>query len=249
MSKRTGFTLIELLVVIAIIAILAAILFPVFAKARSKALQNNCLSNIKQLALAGLMYATDNDNCFPLVAYDWTQYPWDWNISLQVYIKNKQILLCPSATGTVAVNESDYALNRNFCLATATPSGSANASATWSYGAFTGKIDSVVQVSKCILFAETNYRNNNSKGMIWIDGADALWDGLNPPNDNCFKIHGGGANYAFCDGHAKWIPPMAISASPYMAPYATTTTSPSNNIYGANVGTAIQAWYDKTVNM
>src|SRR5450759_2619705 len=58
-SKRTGFTLIELLVVIAIIAILAAILFPVFARARAKAQQTVCLSNLKQIGLAFMMYASD----------------------------------------------------------------------------------------------------------------------------------------------------------------------------------------------
>lgn len=62
---RRGFTLIELLVVIAIIAILAAILFPVFARARAKALQNNCLSNVKQLTLGIIMYASDYDEKFP----------------------------------------------------------------------------------------------------------------------------------------------------------------------------------------
>jgi len=65
MRKAHGFTLIELLVVIAIIAILAAILFPVFARARAKAQQNNCLSNIKQLALGTLMYVSDYDDRFP----------------------------------------------------------------------------------------------------------------------------------------------------------------------------------------
>jgi prepilin-type N-terminal cleavage/methylation domain-containing protein len=67
--NRTGFTLIELLVVIAVIAILAAIIFPVFAKARAKARQTSCLSNIKQLGLATLMYADDNDNTFPPFGY------------------------------------------------------------------------------------------------------------------------------------------------------------------------------------
>jgi len=61
MSKKRGFTLIELLVVIAIIAILAAILFPVFARARAKAMQNTCLSNVKQLTLAWTMYNNDWD--------------------------------------------------------------------------------------------------------------------------------------------------------------------------------------------
>ncbi|MDX1931467.1 MAG: prepilin-type N-terminal cleavage/methylation domain-containing protein [Capsulimonadales bacterium] len=65
-ARRTGFTLIELLVVIAIIAILAAILFPVFAQARQKARQATALSNMKQIALAALMYAQDNDETYPL---------------------------------------------------------------------------------------------------------------------------------------------------------------------------------------
>ena len=64
--RRKGFTLIELLVVIAIIAILAAILFPVFAKAREKARQTSCLSNTKQLCLAALQYAQDFDECLRL---------------------------------------------------------------------------------------------------------------------------------------------------------------------------------------
>ncbi|MCX7689166.1 MAG: DUF1559 domain-containing protein, partial [Fimbriimonadales bacterium] len=64
MMRKSGFTLIELLVVIAIIAILAAILFPVFAQARESARQNTCLSNLKQLILTGLMYANDYDERF-----------------------------------------------------------------------------------------------------------------------------------------------------------------------------------------
>src|SRR5262245_17413238 len=65
MKRRCGFTLIELLVVIAIIAILAAILFPVFAQAREKARQATCLSNIKQIGLAAMMYVQDYDETFP----------------------------------------------------------------------------------------------------------------------------------------------------------------------------------------
>ncbi|MFQ6096191.1 MAG: prepilin-type N-terminal cleavage/methylation domain-containing protein [Armatimonadota bacterium] len=65
MVSRRGFTLIELLVVIAIIAILAAILFPVFAKAKEKAKQASCQSNVKQLCLAMLMYASDHDDHLP----------------------------------------------------------------------------------------------------------------------------------------------------------------------------------------
>ncbi|MBC7289450.1 MAG: DUF1559 domain-containing protein, partial [Armatimonadetes bacterium] len=86
---RKGFTLIELLVVIAIIAILAAILFPVFARAREKARQASCMSNLKQLALAMLMYAQDYDENLPLsltAPGDWWNDTWKARIS--PYVKN-----------------------------------------------------------------------------------------------------------------------------------------------------------------
>jgi prepilin-type N-terminal cleavage/methylation domain-containing protein/prepilin-type processing-associated H-X9-DG protein len=96
--KRRGFTLIELLVVIAIIAILAAILFPVFAKAREKARQISCLSNCKQLGLGVMMYAQDYDETYPRGCFldggkvnDWT-----WTIQLQPYVSNNQVFVCPS---------------------------------------------------------------------------------------------------------------------------------------------------------
>jgi prepilin-type N-terminal cleavage/methylation domain-containing protein/prepilin-type processing-associated H-X9-DG protein len=99
MRTRKGFTLIELLVVIAIIAILAAILFPVFAQAREKARQTACLSNQKQLATAVLMYSQDFDETFPMSAY--FERP---NRIVSIYgmvapyMKNIQIFVCPSYT-------------------------------------------------------------------------------------------------------------------------------------------------------
>jgi prepilin-type N-terminal cleavage/methylation domain-containing protein/prepilin-type processing-associated H-X9-DG protein len=83
-GKRSAFTLIELLVVIAIIAILAAILFPVFAQAREKARQTVCLSNEKEMGLAMMMYIQDYDECYP-----WTYFNnYDWTIATQPYVKN-----------------------------------------------------------------------------------------------------------------------------------------------------------------
>jgi len=97
---RSAFTLIELLVVIAIIAILAAILFPVFAQAREKARQTSCLSNSKQIALAVMMYVQDTDETYPIVQW-WADYPWStmqggWAFAVMPYIKNLGIWKCPS---------------------------------------------------------------------------------------------------------------------------------------------------------
>lgn len=118
MSPRTrrGFTLIELLVVIAIIAILAAILFPVFAKAREKARQSSCLSNTKQLVLGCLQYAQDYDEAFPKhrcnsgtniagPCYFMEIFP---------YLKSSQILKCPSSSYAAYGNpypNLDYGFN------------------------------------------------------------------------------------------------------------------------------------------
>ena len=97
---RPGFTLVELLVVIAIIAILAAILFPVFAQVRDKARMASCGSNMRQLALGVMMYAQDLDDTLPMVtnyAAATTAPDRVWMASVQPYIKNTGIFLCPSA--------------------------------------------------------------------------------------------------------------------------------------------------------
>ena len=118
--SKQAFTLIELLVVIAIIAILAAILFPVFAQAREKARQSACLSNLRQIGLAFSMYAQDYDerlpdrrdlkSSLPGGFRPWTSWPpfdprtgWAANVLLP-FTKNNQIWSCPSAAGSVAGN-------------------------------------------------------------------------------------------------------------------------------------------------
>ena len=102
--RHNGFTLIELLVVIAIIAILAAILFPVFAQARAKARQASCASNLKQLGLGMLMYVQDYDERFPFggwqpnTAAGNTDNTWEWQNTIAPYIKSKGVYACPEST-------------------------------------------------------------------------------------------------------------------------------------------------------
>ena len=93
-KNKGAFTLIELLVVIAIIAILAAILFPVFGRARENARRSSCLSNLKQIGLGNLQYAQDYDESLQLRSYGGG----NWTTVLQPYVKSSQIFTCPSDT-------------------------------------------------------------------------------------------------------------------------------------------------------
>jgi len=110
MRKNSGFTLIELLVVIAIIAILAAILFPVFASARDKARATECLSNEKQIALAITQYVQDYDGGLPVISYysgttaTVPLVPGSWMVTLYPYTKTYSIYSCPSDTSNAQIN-------------------------------------------------------------------------------------------------------------------------------------------------
>lgn len=122
-SKSRGFTLIELLVVIAIIAILAAILFPVFAKAREKARQTTCLSNEKQLGLGILQYVQDNDETFPCGAVSTVggvPTPGSgygggagWGGQIYTYVKSDAVYSCPDDTGSGSGPIVSYGMNEN----------------------------------------------------------------------------------------------------------------------------------------
>jgi prepilin-type N-terminal cleavage/methylation domain-containing protein/prepilin-type processing-associated H-X9-DG protein len=188
---RRGFTLIELLVVIAIIAILAAILFPVFARAREKARQASCLSNIKQIELASNMYTQDNDEC--LVPYGDHYCPtgscrhW-WDV-MDPYMKNRDMLTCPSAPGG---NWLDYAIiytHTHGCRG-----GVALASIRWPSEAASfvdGQFSSTNLDGYYIAYCRMCYPTGVSSGRDWC-GIGAT-------------RHNDGANVAFLDGHAKWM--------------------------------------------
>jgi len=113
-----GFTLIELLVVIAIIALLAAILFPVFARARENARRSSCQSNLKQISLGAHQYLQDYDSMYAPVLVGPAASPKGWAEIMQPYLKSTQVLQCPSTKyfGDAVYDYSDYFYNSNFGL-------------------------------------------------------------------------------------------------------------------------------------
>jgi prepilin-type N-terminal cleavage/methylation domain-containing protein/prepilin-type processing-associated H-X9-DG protein len=179
-KHRDGFTLIELLVVIAIIAILAAILFPVFARARENARRASCLSNEKQIGIAVMQYLQDNDERYMNVEHGL----YEWFVPLQPYIKSEQVFVCPSMpegevdSSSTSINPaSDYSLN----------------------GFFThGLLQATFQnVAEQILMGE------RARGETEIDYHP--WDTGEFENHLSKDRHLEGANYLFADGHAKWL--------------------------------------------
>ena len=105
-QRKTAFTLIELLVVIAIIAILAAILFPVFARARENARRSSCQSNLKQIGLGILQYVQDYDEKLPYACDDATNDR-PWQLTIQPYVKSIQLFKCPSMAGDGWINQTN----------------------------------------------------------------------------------------------------------------------------------------------
>ena len=220
-EKKTekGFTLIELLVVIAIITILAAILFPVFAKVREKGRQTACLSNLKQLGLGVQMYNQDYDGQYPWVAGDCggelgIQFVCASGTELlktniNSYLKNDQIWRCPSAENSAVTLKDgsttfqDYSIN-------ALLTGGRYTSGTYPYPTAIVGDTQVVEPSKTLLMFERN-KTRSSIGSDSTDLAQADSGSWGCSGVSCgyskvvsSRQHNDGANLAFCDGHAKW---------------------------------------------
>jgi prepilin-type N-terminal cleavage/methylation domain-containing protein/prepilin-type processing-associated H-X9-DG protein len=198
--KRRGFTLIELLVVIAIIAILAAILFPVFAKAREKARQSSCSSNLKQIGLGILSYAQDYDEKFPL-ALEGALAPGGFYLfteTINPYIKNAQIWQCPSKKDALVLTNIGKA-NQGYSVDIATPMPSGvyrlfgiPPAPVGTLSCSLGQIDQPAQQAMMC----------DVSGSIASDFTIAI--GEDPR-------HNDGCNYSFCDGHVKWDRPDRVA--------------------------------------
>ncbi len=214
MLRKRGFTLIELLVVIAIIAILAAILFPVFAKAREKARQTSCLSNVKQIMTGELMYAADYDDMWPNNVNPAGYAPvmtvggvvcenvdpwWEWQAFPDPYVKNIEIFNCPTSPDAGCWfdpynpsgysdldSDGDYTLNWE---------GYANR------GDASGGLNLTEYPSEVLFLCDGGDVYVDEGGNTWppLEDLDLDWDAR---AEGAMR-HNGMSNVGFWDGHAK----------------------------------------------
>ena len=223
MMTRRAFTLIELLVVIAIISILAAILFPVFAKAREKARQASCTSNEKQIGLAMLQYAQDNDEVLTRSFYGSATADSDmvanykWMDAVYPYVKNQQVFTCPSDTSSLPYifrtgeNYGSYGLNGAY--------GNAGDSQTppRSSAAYNITLSMLAVPATTVWVTD----NNNAPTLTNTGGSQGFLPAGRPISrmrdtqshinstvtprqlNNISERHTGHVNVLYCDGHVK----------------------------------------------
>jgi len=217
-SQKRGFTLIELLVVIAIIAILAAILFPVFAQAREKARMASCLSNLKQIGVATQMYAQDYDETMAAWTFanypaglwgspEWNNYGWSYAFYFwQPYLKNVQVYTCPSAKDNFAGAANNPTYPR-FNMSYGYSEYIMNPGNGWSRLATLA--NNQYGVANIVIIAESRFAgifndwdNGNTGGAGQIPtnylARIALADGTKPRHN--------GTQVMYADSHAKYIP-------------------------------------------
>ena len=226
--RKRGFTLIELLVVIAIIAILAAILFPVFARTREKARSTACNSNLKQLATAFKMYTTDYDGKMPAMAY----LPWGsnhavrWINAIYPNVNNNQIFECPSlevteqagdasrpyancdmpetdylyTLGCVEANRGGIALSESMIKDSA---GTIILADGWYYQ--NGEVANAAGLNYAMFYFGGNQGTAVEYTLSqWYSGQVTGGYGVREVLDR-MRRHNEGVNAAYADGHAKFI--------------------------------------------
>lgn len=217
--RSRGFTLIELLVVIAIIAILAAILFPVFARARSRASQTACLSNMNQIGKAMNLYIDDNDE---RIMYRW----WAWHTSLDPYVKSGEVFACPGSSakrpwrktytsGTfddgAPINGEYWTNQLSYSQPVIFGHYAKNEEFMANYGynktGYTGaehRISNWKSTANVIMFAESKGPKESASLDLqasYIEPGATTWNEIYAMLST---RHNNGQNVIFCDGHAKW---------------------------------------------
>ncbi|MGV3619073.1 MAG: prepilin-type N-terminal cleavage/methylation domain-containing protein [Fimbriimonas sp.] len=211
-STAKGFTLIELLVVIGIIAILAAILFPVFAQAKAAAKKSACISNVKQLSLGMVMYVGDYDDVYmPRLAGTNTVGVDHWVDLIQPYVKNKQIMRCADyvkpANRPEALSWWGYAANSHVVI----PAGDGSFSATQFIDSAATAVIGDASIGD--FYARPQRRTR----IAWANSADT--SPYNLPCESTKTRHGagsgtkmneGGSTIGYGDGHAKYQTASAI---------------------------------------
>ena len=210
-NKAAGFTLIELLVVIAIIAILAAILFPVFASAREKARQTACLSNMKQIGTALIMYTQDFDETLPCSNGDIADYfnpanvnnyNGNWIVEIYPYMKTKDVFICPSSVPGVNDTSADST--------TAIPTQWGDTSLQGNAVIMQRPISDMPAPANIIFVGEEHIRVNRAllRPRLTPGTFDPLryqgWHGIVGGKERYNNNHNGGGNLTYVDGHAKW---------------------------------------------
>jgi prepilin-type N-terminal cleavage/methylation domain-containing protein/prepilin-type processing-associated H-X9-DG protein len=228
-NHRSGFTLIELLVVIAIIAILAAILFPVFAQAREKARQSVCLSNIKQNGIALTLYVQDYDETMPPISGDTQNFgapnaPVNFLGALIPYVKNRRIHACPTVK-----KYSDLGLS----AATYDPTPESEANYMGNAVVLGKSIAVIPNPAEIVYFQETNAKGKwawNRPRKVGTQYQYWHWPGsaTDPEGQGYMSLHQGGGHLLFADGHAKYRKVRSLRAWEWGLAEPGTTT-PSND--------------------
>jgi len=222
--NKRGFTLIELLVVIAIISILAAILFPVFARARESARRTSCLSNLKQMGLGVMMYVQDYDETYPSNYHEDGRVPetgwsdaagrWYWQSTIYPYVKNIEIFRCPSSKFQGNVVKGLRVTNYGVSYYVIGPTSALIKMAQVSRPSENFMIMDAGQYVLTRVAADSTAPHGGIAGTsMYIPGActfngrtmaDAQYG--EPQRADCnTDRHLGGVNIAFADGHAKWL--------------------------------------------